>query len=106
MKLYELEAEVKRAIEAMNVQDKYVQGLGAKVTAGEKTIKIYDEDAKMWTTVNLAEFWQIQYNKYLAMSGYAGDMNGLLTNLQAALDAALPTIPKPEDRRPPETVSA
>lgn len=103
MKLSELEPEVKRATEEMVAQDKYVQTLGAKFTAGEKTIKVYDDPTGTWTVVNLQEFWQIQYHKYLALSGYAGDMNGLLTNLQAALDAALPNIVKPDDRKPPVT---
>jgi hypothetical protein len=103
LKLSELEPEVKRATEEMVAQDKYVQVLGAKITAGEKTIKVYDDPTGTWTVVSLTEFWQIQYNKYLALSGYAGDMNGLLTNLQTVLDEALKSIVKPDDRKVPVT---
>lgn len=98
MLLSELKIAVDTATKNLATQDAYVQELGAKVTAGEKTIRVYDDALKVWTDIKLLDFWQIQYDKYIAMAGYAGDMNGLLSNLQSALDAALPGIALPEDR--------
>lgn len=96
MLLSEIKSAADAAKAAMEAQDRYVQSLGAKITAGEKTIKVFSDD--IWTEVKLADFWTIQYNKYLAMSGYAGDLAGLQTNLQTALDGALESILLPEDR--------
>lgn len=98
MQLSELKYDVEKAIADLAIQDAYVKSLGEKIKAGEKIIKVYDESLNVWTEIKLIEFWQIQYDQYLAMSGYAGDMNGLLTNLQSALDEALPTIALPIDR--------
>lgn len=98
MKLTDLEAVVSTAVEATNTQASYAQLLGAKVQAGEKTIEVFDKPNNIWTMVKLLDFWQIQYDKYIAMAGYSGDMATLLGNLQATLDAQLPTIMLPEDR--------
>lgn len=104
MQLSDLNKAVVAATNDMNTQDAYVQALGARVQNGEKTIKVFSEN--VWTEVKLLDFWQMQYDKYIAMSGYAGDLSGLLVNLQAILDAQLATIPLPEDRAKPAPVAA
>lgn len=96
MKLTELSAAVEQAKADMDAQDKYVQSLGIKIQNGVKTIDVFADN--VWTTVKLDEFWKVQYNKYLAMSGYAGDLDGLEKNLQAALDSAMQSIPTPDQR--------
>lgn len=96
MKLVDLPAASEKAQADMHTQDAYVLSLGVKIQNGEKTIEVFSDN--VWTTVKLLDFWQLQYDKYIAMSGYAGDLNGLLTNLQSALDAAILTIVLPEDR--------
>lgn len=98
MKLSELESVNAKVQADMVSQDAYVKDLGAKVTAGIKTYRVFDETLQVWTEVKLLDFWQIQYDKYIAMAGYAGDLNGLLTTLQSTLDEALKAIPLPEDR--------
>lgn len=96
MRLDELHAAVVEATTKMNEQDAYVKSLGEKITAGETTIKVFADD--VWTTVKLLDFWQIQYDKYIAMSGYAGDLSGLETSLQKLLDDSLANIPLPDAR--------
>lgn len=106
MKLQELSAVVDKAVAATETQNNYVQILAAKVQAGEKTVRVWDEGSQVWTDVKLTDFWQIQYDKYLAMAGYSGDMSGLQANLQSLLDANLPTIALPEDRVKAATAAA
>lgn len=77
-------------------QNAYVLTLGTKIQAGEKTIEVFSDN--VWTTVKLLDFWQLQYDKYLAMAGYAGDLVTLYQKLSSDLTTALLTILLPEDR--------
>lgn len=96
--LSNLSAVVAQAKADLAAHDAYVLTLGARLQAGEKTIQVFDKIGNQWTTVKLQDFWQVQYDKYIAMAGYTGEMDGLLVNLNNALAQALPTILLPEDR--------
>lgn len=91
-----LKATTDKAQADEETQNAYVQTLGAKIQAGEKTIEVFSDN--VWTTVNLLDFWQLQYDKYLDMAGYAGDLSNLYQKLSNDLATALLTILLPEDR--------
>lgn len=95
MKLEQFPELVAKAAADMATQDAYVQALGIKYQNGETTIEVFSDN--VWTTVLLKDFWEMQHAKYLAMSKYAGELNGLLTNLQTVMDTALENIVKPDD---------
>lgn len=94
MLLSELSAAVKTATDDATTQQVFVDSLVAKIQGGETSIKVFAND--IWTTVNLQDFWQLQYNKLLKMLTYAGQLNGLGTTLQETLDSQIPTIPLPD----------
>ena len=98
VKLEDFPAMVTKALADLDVQNTYVQQLVNRIQAGEVTMLVYDDSANVWTEVKVAEFWKIQYDKWLAMSGYAGDLHGLLVNLQTALDGALASVVPVNDR--------
>lgn len=96
MLLADLKYTADKAQADMTKQDKYVLLLGDKISNGEKTIEVYSDN--IWTTVKLVDFWNIQHDKYLALSSYAGDLAGLHLNLQSTLDEAMKGIAPPEER--------
>ena len=93
MKLSELEGEVIRWKEDTATQDKYTLSLGAKIQNGETTIEVYSDD--VWTTVPLKDFWQIMYDKYMAMATYTTMLADLQNKLQGELNTALENIATP-----------
>ena len=93
MKLSELHNIATQAQAAEETQNQYVLMLGRKIEAGETTIDVFSEDT--WTTVKLANFWKIQYDKYMALATYAGALVALDQKLQGELDEAMKTIEVP-----------
>lgn len=91
MKLQDLHTAVDQAKANIVKQQTVVDTLAAKVTAGETPIKVYNDDIG-WTMVDTTAYWQIQYDKSLAMMNYAGGLDGLQVSLQQILDAQLPTL--------------
>ena len=98
MKLSELDGRVTAAQSAEEAQNNYVLSLGAKITAGEKNIRVYTDD--VWTTVDLTAFWTIQHDKYLAMATYSTLLLQLRDKLQSELDEALKTVVVPASNQP------
>lgn len=103
MKLSELDGQVTAAQSAEAAQNAYVLSLGAKITAGETTIRVYTDD--IWTTVDLVAFWTIQHDKYLAMAAYSALLLNLRDKLQGELDEALKTVVVPANNQPPVQAS-
>ena len=95
MKLSELESTLLKAQADENVQNEYVLGLGRRIEAGETTIKVFSDN--VWTVVKLVDFWQLQYDKYMAMAKYSGELVAIQQRLQKELDDALLTVNVPID---------
>lgn len=93
MKLSELEGAVTKAQADEAAQNTYVLALGKKLENGETTIEVFSDG--VWTTVTLADFWKLQYDKYIAMAEYAGKLVTRLQTLQKQLDDALAGIAVP-----------
>ncbi|WJN63852.1 hypothetical protein Erwinia_phage_Fougasse_00060 [Erwinia phage Fougasse] len=84
-------------------QKKFVDQLTAKYQAGEKTIRVFVESTNTWSDVNLEQFWTIQQNKLIALMNYQGALQGIQTNLQAALDTAIQALENPPAPAPEAT---
>lgn len=93
MKLSELEGAVTKAQADEATQNSYVQSLGQKVQAGETSIEVFADNT--WTTVDLKDFWQVQYDKYMAMVAYAVKLAELNQTSQAALNDGLKDVVVP-----------
>ena len=91
MKLQDLHEAVDKSKADVVKQQTVVDALAAKVAAGENQIKVYNDDIG-WTMVDTTAYWQIQYDKSLAMMKYAGGLSGLQDSLQSVLDANLPSL--------------
>ena len=104
MELKDLYLAVESAKTDIVAQQAVVDGLAAKITAGETTIEVYAKDVG-WSVVNLKTYWQVQYDKLMALMTYAGQLDGLQVSLQQILDAQLPTIPVPNADKAAEVVA-
>ncbi|WJN63654.1 hypothetical protein Erwinia_phage_Aioli_00006 [Erwinia phage Aioli] len=108
MQLNELGAAVQAAADASASQKSFVDKLTEMYNAGTKTIRVFVEETQSWSEVDLASFWQLQNDKLIKLMQYQGNLSGIQTNLQQALDQAIDglTNPPAEKPTPVEEVSA
>ncbi|QQV88323.1 hypothetical protein pEaSNUABM27_00020 [Erwinia phage pEa_SNUABM_27] len=108
MQLNELGAAVQAAAEASASQKSFVDKLTEMYNAGTKTVRVFVEETQSWSEVELQPFWTLQNDKWIKLSQYQGNLSGIQTSLQQALDQAIDGLANPPAAKatPVEEVSA
>ncbi|UCR74887.1 hypothetical protein Fifi44_00018 [Erwinia phage Fifi44] len=95
MQLNELGAAVQAAADAAADQKSFVDKLTEMYDSGTKTLSVFVEETQSRTEVDLASFWPLQNDKLVKLMQYQGNLSGIQTNLQQALDQAIDGLTNP-----------